>query len=348
MIVTLVDLEPTRDLVVFQHVPYLPKFPLNSPPKMSECTICIESLSSLENVSALPCGHCFHADCIEQWGRTPQVLGPKCPICHVRFSLERPRGVVRRLFLSDARLVKAEVLEELSVLRESSDIDARLSAKEQELKLLRPKVDLLDKKLKEAETKLEMEMRQMEIQMEYVRVVENKSGKLERRYSDLEARLMSERKSKVDTVNQLVEEVKTVTDQLRLKEAEVVVAEWTVGDAKKEMRALEEETDRRRKRAEEEVADAEKRMEALRGDLERKDRESERDQVALANMRRSLKTLDREYVKQGEDLVQKKELYEKQKQRISELEKMVVSGEEELCGKDSQVRDAEKIISELE
>ena len=37
---------------------------------MSDCTICFDPFSSVEKVSVLPCGHCFHVDCVEKWGRT--------------------------------------------------------------------------------------------------------------------------------------------------------------------------------------------------------------------------------------------------------------------------------------
>ena len=333
--------------------------------------------------------------------RTAQFLGPTCPICHAKFSLsseERPRGVVRRLFLPDLQLVKPEVLEELRVLRESSNVDASLSAKDNELKELRPKVHTLEKQLKEAETELAAEVQRAETQKQeqraHVRVSEIKSERLERRNFDLEERLRLERKSKVDTVNQLMEEVKTVSDQLRLKdaevktvtdqlrrmevevrtvtdqlrmkevevrtvtdqlrtkeaevrtvtdqlrtkEAEVAWAEWAVKDAKKDLRSLEEETDQLRKREADEIA-------ALRSELESKDLENERN---LEKLKKALLTINREYKQQGQSLDEKILLVETQQARISELERMVHSGEEDLCAKDSQLNESERIIRELE
>jgi hypothetical protein len=42
-----------------------------------ECTICLNDFAVGEKVSALPCGHRFHPDCIACW-----VVGhPSCPVC---------------------------------------------------------------------------------------------------------------------------------------------------------------------------------------------------------------------------------------------------------------------------
>lgn len=50
------------------------------------CTICLEEFGAAENVSQLPCGHCFHTACINKW-----VLEDwRCPF---RCPLEVPRSM---------------------------------------------------------------------------------------------------------------------------------------------------------------------------------------------------------------------------------------------------------------
>ena len=41
-----------------------------------ECCICMEEMCK-ENVTATPCGHEFHKNCIDQWLQTQKL----CPIC---------------------------------------------------------------------------------------------------------------------------------------------------------------------------------------------------------------------------------------------------------------------------
>ena len=43
----------------------------------SECSICMNDLTSNCMVKTLGCGHCFHSDCIAKW----LVLATSCPIC---------------------------------------------------------------------------------------------------------------------------------------------------------------------------------------------------------------------------------------------------------------------------
>lgn len=41
------------------------------------CPICLEKLLEGQTARTVPCGHMFHADCIEPWTETTRL----CPIC---------------------------------------------------------------------------------------------------------------------------------------------------------------------------------------------------------------------------------------------------------------------------
>lgn len=50
--------------------------------EVKQCPICLESLcdclsEDCDTVSQLPCGHCFHTKCVDQWFLT----SPECPVC---------------------------------------------------------------------------------------------------------------------------------------------------------------------------------------------------------------------------------------------------------------------------
>ena len=47
-----------------------------------ECGICLEELNSF---SALPCGHCFHTECIYEWISKNMT----CPECRVKLRLKK-------------------------------------------------------------------------------------------------------------------------------------------------------------------------------------------------------------------------------------------------------------------
>lgn len=50
-----------------------------SPPTRAECTICLEDFDLGERVRHLPCGHHFHARCVDQWLRRTPCCPLRCP-----------------------------------------------------------------------------------------------------------------------------------------------------------------------------------------------------------------------------------------------------------------------------
>ncbi|KAH6801245.1 hypothetical protein C2S52_001709 [Perilla frutescens var. hirtella] len=58
--------------------------PCNSP-AAAECAVCLSSLMGERGTRVLPCGHEFHAECVERWLAVPHFKNT-CPIC--RFCVE--------------------------------------------------------------------------------------------------------------------------------------------------------------------------------------------------------------------------------------------------------------------
>mmetsp|Transcript_16552 Transcript_16552/g.35502 ORF Transcript_16552/g.35502 Transcript_16552/m.35502 type:complete len:254 (+) Transcript_16552:389-1150(+) len=54
-----------------------------------ECTLCLESYSARDRIRAFPCGHQYHASCIDRWILTKleQELPCTCPLCKMEVSI---------------------------------------------------------------------------------------------------------------------------------------------------------------------------------------------------------------------------------------------------------------------
>ena len=44
----------------------------------SECSMCLESFSSISDVSVTHCGHLYHTDCIKKWFQNEKKFCPQC------------------------------------------------------------------------------------------------------------------------------------------------------------------------------------------------------------------------------------------------------------------------------
>jgi hypothetical protein len=44
------------------------------------CMICLSSFKAGDDVPCLPCGHCFHTECISRW-LSDRPGKPTCPLC---------------------------------------------------------------------------------------------------------------------------------------------------------------------------------------------------------------------------------------------------------------------------
>lgn len=63
----------------------LERFKLKGLNSMNTCVICLEQLSSGNEVTRMPCAHVFHADCIVQWLKNSHV----CPLCRFKMPVDR-------------------------------------------------------------------------------------------------------------------------------------------------------------------------------------------------------------------------------------------------------------------
>jgi hypothetical protein len=62
----------------------------------AECTVCTDQLTNEDHISACPCGHTFHQNCLQQW-ITQCRNQPVCPFCRAK----APRkSVIQQLFFN--------------------------------------------------------------------------------------------------------------------------------------------------------------------------------------------------------------------------------------------------------
>merc|ERR1719421_256814 len=53
----------------------------------TECSICQHEMSDFDRIRALPCGHEFHSECIDNW----LAQASNCPLCRARVARQRDR-----------------------------------------------------------------------------------------------------------------------------------------------------------------------------------------------------------------------------------------------------------------
>lgn len=98
----------------------------------SECIICMESLEADSHMSACPCGHVFHEDCLFRWLSSDQQTCPQCR-AHVEES-----SVIKRLFFAKSNEPVQQYSDELPKICEQlsaqvDELSAECKQKEQNL-----------------------------------------------------------------------------------------------------------------------------------------------------------------------------------------------------------------------
>jgi len=67
---------------------------INNKYEQTNCSICLGEFEKNCSIRKLVCSHIFHKNCIEAWIRTKIALIPRCPMCNVELTHERPAGFV--------------------------------------------------------------------------------------------------------------------------------------------------------------------------------------------------------------------------------------------------------------
>ena len=117
------------------------------------CTICTELLDSSRDVSALKCGHLFHADCLAPW--FSQSL--TCPQCRQKVT---KAAVIDKLFFSrpdgdDSIVAESDAAVELSRLSTRlEEAQSKLCVRDRELTKLSIEKLMVDECLEEAQSEL--------------------------------------------------------------------------------------------------------------------------------------------------------------------------------------------------
>ena len=106
-----------------------------------QCSICTELFDNSSDITALPCGHTFHDDCVGRWLRQSMT----CPQCRIRCQHNK---IIKRLYFSEVDIVEEDD-EDPSKLKNKLDT-AKLAVREQKRETQIARKEKLD-----AEQKLE-------------------------------------------------------------------------------------------------------------------------------------------------------------------------------------------------
>jgi len=111
------------------------------------CTICSEQFdNNARDVSALKCGHVFHADCLQTWLNRSMT----CPQCRQKVT---KTGVIQKLYFSrpdgdDSIVGEPNASLELSrITSELEDAQNKLSLREQEVAKLSAEISAKDDRI---------------------------------------------------------------------------------------------------------------------------------------------------------------------------------------------------------
>ena len=133
------------------------------------CLVCLCDFQVGEKVSALPCFHCFHTKCIDEW----IIRSPKCPICKFEITLKN--------------LIGEDIIKEHLKLIEKAKIEEEKKEKERKEK------ERLEKEKKEREKK---EKERLERERKAKERQERLKKENEKKKKELEERLEKQRKER--------------------------------------------------------------------------------------------------------------------------------------------------------
>ena len=159
------DIQYILNYIPFTIIKDVPKKKGDEP----HCLICLCDFEVGEKVSSLPCFHCFHTKCIDEW----IIRNPRCPICKFEVTLRN--------------LIGEDFIKEHLLLIEKAKLEEERKKKE------RLEKERLEKERKEKE-RLEKERKKKELaeKLEKERLEKEK----ERKKKELEERLEKERKER--------------------------------------------------------------------------------------------------------------------------------------------------------
>ena len=133
------------------------------------CLVCLCDFQVGEKVSALPCFHCFHTKCIDEW----IIRSPKCPICKFEITLKN--------------LIGEDIIKEHLKLIEKAKIEEEKKEKERKEK------ERLEKEKKEREKK---EKERLERERKAKERLERLKKENEKKKKELEERLEKQGKER--------------------------------------------------------------------------------------------------------------------------------------------------------
>ena len=159
------DIQYILNYIPFTIIKDVPKKKGDEP----HCLICLCDFEVGEKVSSLPCFHCFHTKCIDEW----IIRSPKCPICKFEITLKN--------------LIGEDIIKEHLKLIEKAKIEEEKKEKERKEK------ERLEKEKKEREKK---EKERLERERKAKERLERLKKENEKKKKELEERLEKQRKER--------------------------------------------------------------------------------------------------------------------------------------------------------
>lgn len=124
------------------------------------CVICTEIFLINSQISACPCGHVFHEECLFRWIRSSQST---CPQCRAKV---RESNVVKRLYLTEADNIMSTQCLTTPLTSCNNDDDASTesltTAANERIEQLGHKIQELKAELKDKEDSLALKSRLIE------------------------------------------------------------------------------------------------------------------------------------------------------------------------------------------
>ena len=146
-----IDVQHILNYIPFTIIKDTPKEIKNRP----HCLICLSNFEVNEKVSAIPCCHCFHTKCLDDWiiSKARESKYAKCPICNFEITLSNLIGedIIKNYSkkIEEANSEKKEgELQEINGIEMKEQKEKEL--KEKEIKEQKEK-ELKEKEIKEQE-----------------------------------------------------------------------------------------------------------------------------------------------------------------------------------------------------
>ena len=128
----------------------------------TECSTCLESISSISDISTTPCGHIFHTECIKKWLQNGQNYCPQC-------KKGTTQNQIIKLYFSGSQSPENDLITELLEANKTLQEEANES-KSKQLKLSEEKLELAAQKLNSENETLKIQQENLQLKDENLKL----------------------------------------------------------------------------------------------------------------------------------------------------------------------------------